>query len=191
MKKKTIKLIAIGIGAAMFWGAILSILAGCQRVDSIDELGLDTVFDSEEPVEDGDPRFWLVLESAEIVAWKVDTADYLPDPWAAVYRLGDQMGTTASCDMETYEPVWEDHVTAHTMLEYLGDEWTIVLYDYELSPSGNNQLGSCVVDATAGEIEHLHTVHLEDCQGAVDSIVITFERYDGAIDTEAEKNPNC
>lgn len=171
-------------------GSTLALTTSCQQVDSIDEFGISDVLDVDEPV-DGAPRFWLVIESAEIISWKVDTSDYLPDPWAAVYRLGDQMGTTASCDMETYEPVWEDHMTAHTMLEYLGDDWAIVLYDYELAPSGNSQIGSCVVDATPAEIVHAHTVHLEDCRGAVDSIVITFERYDGPIDVEAEKNPNC
>ena len=137
------------------------------------------------------PRYWLIAEAAIIPRWKVETDDFRPDPWAALYRLGDQIGTTASCDMDAYNPKWEDHIAARTVVEWLNDSFSIVLYDYELEPSGNSWLGSCAVDITAAEIEHELSVTLDDCKGAVQEIVITFERYDGPIDVETEKNPNC
>lgn len=191
MKKETIELIvangliAICIAALLALGALFS--SGCHGLD-------DQPFEiSEKLIDDTEttPRYWVVLESAKITTWKVETADYLPDPWAAVYRLGDQMGTTASCDMETYSPVWEDHTVARTVVELATDEWTIVLYDYELEPSGNNWIGMCRVDADPGEIEHEFTLHLDDCEGAVESIAIRFERYSGDVDTDLERNPNC
>jgi len=161
-------------------------LFGCHETD-----GAFILEEFEDTTVEETPRYWLVAEAAIIPRWKVETDDFRPDPWAALYRLGDQIGTTASCDMDAYNPKWEDHITARTVVEWLSDSYSIVLYDYELEPSGNSWLGSCAVDITAAEIEHELSVTLEDCKGAVQEIVIRLELYDGPIDHESEKNPNC
>ena len=177
-------LIAITLMGFVALGALLS--SGCHEIG--DE---PTAFEVEDIEDDGPQKYWVILESATIPAWKVETADYLPDPWATIYRLGDRMGQTASCDMETYNPVWEDHVLAGTVTELTDDIWSIVLYDYELEPTGENYLGDCKLDVTAFQIEHEMTVHLDRCDGAVETVVIRFERYTGEVDTDLEKNPNC
>ena len=167
----------------------LAIVAGaCHQIDYDDPI-VDSL---DEPVETDDTQlYWVVAMRADIVRWKVETADYLPDPWAALYRLGDVVATTASCDMETYKPAWEDHLAARSVDAWVDDAWTIVLYDYELEPSGDNWLGSCVLDVAPSAVEHELVYTLDNCTGAVESITISFELYDGDIDTIAERNPNC
>ena len=177
------------------------LLAGCHEVQGVDTpleapeqvapIDTETTPEEQVAIEDATPRHWIVIEHAMIASWKVEIDDYLPDPWAVLYRQGDQMGTTASCDMETYKPIWRDHMAAKTLDQWLADEWSIVVYDYELEPGGNSWLGGCVVEARGLDIEHGLTVKLEDCGGAIDSITITFEPYAGEIDVEAEKDPTC
>ncbi len=176
----------IALCIAVLIALALMFSSGCEVIDQgfeVDTVGLD--------IEDSTPRYWMIVESAKLASWKVATDDYLPDPWAAVFRLGDQVGTTVSCDMETYDPVWADHVVVRTSNAFSSDRWSIAVYDWELEPSGNNQLGYCTVDVDPGEVEHELSVHLYDCKGAIESLVIRFERYDPDVEIKNEKNPNC
>jgi len=181
-------LVAITIAILLGLGALLS--SGCHEMDD-DIFEVDAEDDGHVDPLDLLPHYWMVIEGAKISSFRVDTDDYLPDPFAILHRGGDIMGKTASCDMETYEPRWEDHVHSSTVIQFMADEWSIHLYDYELEPSGNNWLGSCKVTVTPVQIEHELVVLLEDCEGAVDGIWIRFEWYDGEIDPITEKNPNC
>jgi len=183
-------LVAITIAILLGLGALLS--SGCHEMDD-DIFEVDAEDDGHVDPLDLLPHYWIILEGAKINSFRVDTDDYLPDPFAILHRGGDIMGKTASCDMETYEPRWEDHVHATTTVQFMSDSWTVHLYDYELEPSGNNWLGSCRVNITPVQIEHELVVLLEDCEGAVESIAVRFERFsdDIDIDTDLERNPNC
>jgi len=173
------------------------LFSGCQTVGDSDlddddawfedtDTGTDT-----EPPDDGIARYWLVVIDAQISTITNDTEDWLPDPVATVYRGGDVMGRSASCDLNTFEPRWDDHTSAMTAVEWTSDTWTLVVTDWQLEPGPRDWVGGCELDVSPFQIEHEQFLSLKDCGGGLEFVNIRFERYEGPIDLESERDPDC
>lgn len=156
-------------------------LQGCVTINEIEEELSD---------EASGPKYWLVLEKAEIDPLAYEE-NYLPSPWAVLFRGGISEGSTASCEPETFEPTWEDHVAFLAVSEWESRTWEIVVYDYITSTDKNVYIGRCLINITSEVLKEEMTVLFDDCDGFVNEIEVKFEKKIKDINLILERNPSC